>query len=54
MSRVVVVGWGSSVELIQLPSEPYGPTDFRIYWEVMFDDHVVHVRADNGSILEAP
>lgn len=44
----------SHVELIQLRCEPYGPTDFRVYWEVVFGEQVVHVDADDGTIMEAP
>ena len=39
----------SRVDLIQLPSEPYGSTDFRIYWEVVYGDQVVHIPANDGS-----
>jgi len=43
-----------NVELTQQRHMPYGPTDFSIYWEVSYGDLTVHVKADDGSILEDP
>ncbi len=48
------VGDPTHAELIQLRSEPYGPDDFTVYWEVVFDDRVVHVNSGDGSIIGAP
>lgn len=43
----------SRVDLIQLSSEPYGPNDFRVYWEVVYGGQVVHIPAndDGASII---
>ncbi|MFH1675857.1 MAG: hypothetical protein ABIC40_02445 [bacterium] len=43
-----------NVELTQEKCPPFGPEDFAIFWEVSYGSRMVHVRADDGSILEAP
>jgi len=44
----------ANVELVQEKCPPFGPEDFAIYWEVFYGSRTVHVRADDGTILEAP